>query len=177
MTMVGKATRIGQAIQWVLAAAMVGSPMAGAQQVAVSVIPPVPGADMQAGVTMNVGYQVKDDLFGDTGKFANGASEVTEINLDPNTMGMVGRMKGDTAQKMKKMVVHSYKYDKPGMYRMEDLEAYRKKLEDGSWSCSIHVRSKNESTDICSRKASDHETNEMVIMTAAPQELTFIHMC
>jgi hypothetical protein len=38
------------------------------------------------------------------------------------------------------------------------------------------VRSKTGSTDICSRAAADHESNEMVILTAEPRELTFIHM-
>jgi len=74
------------------------------------------------------------------------------------------------------MVVRTYSYDKPGMYRQEDVEAFRKKLQDGTWSCSIRTRDKDQSTDICSRKAADHETNEMVIITASPQKLTFIHM-
>jgi hypothetical protein len=74
------------------------------------------------------------------------------------------------------IVIHSYKYDKPGMYSMDDFEAYSKKLTDGTWNCSIHVRSKTGSTDICSRAAADHESNEMVILTAEPRELTFIHM-
>jgi hypothetical protein len=136
------------------------------------------GMEMQPGAVVTVG-QVKDDLFGDTGKFANGASDVTEINLDPNSMSIVGQDRGrdgSLARRMKTMVIHTYKYDHPGMYRMEDVEAYRKKLEDGSWNCSIHVRNKNGSTDICSRPAADHESNEMVIVTAGPQELTFIHM-
>jgi hypothetical protein len=38
------------------------------------------------------------------------------------------------------------------------------------------VREKNESTDICSRVGPDHEAREMVIISAEPQELTFIHM-
>jgi hypothetical protein len=136
------------------------------------------GMEMQPGAVVAVG-QVKDDLFGDTGKFANGASDVTEINLDPKSMSIVGQDRGrdgSLARRMKTMVIHTYKYDHPGMYRIEDVEAYRKKLEDGSWSCSIHVRNKNGSTDICSRTSSDPETNEMVILTAEPQELTFIHM-
>jgi hypothetical protein len=77
---------------------------------------------------------------------------------------------------MKSKVIHTYKYDKPGMYRMEDLDAYRKKLEDGTWNCAIHVRNASGATDICSRTAADNETNEMVILTAEPQKLTFIHL-
>lgn len=122
---------------------------------------------------------VKDDLFAGTEKFAQGASSVTEITLDPSTMGMLGEDHGpnaNLAQKMNLVVIRSYTYDKPGMYRTEDVDAFRKKLEDGSWSCPIRVRSEKGSSDICSRTASDHETNEMVILSANPQKLTFIHM-
>jgi hypothetical protein len=128
--------------------------------------------------------QVKDDLFAGTEKFAKGASDVTEINLDPTMMGLVAGKNGMTAaspsaqiaKKMKFMVIHTYEYPKPGMYSEEDVEAYRKKLQDGTWSCSIHVKDKDGTTDICSRESADHESSEMVIMTAEPKELTFIHM-
>jgi hypothetical protein len=73
-------------------------------------------------------------------------------------------------------VVHSYKYDKPGMYRMEDVEAYRKKLTDGSWNCFIHTKDKDGTTDICSKGGADGENHEMVILTAQPMELTFVHL-
>ena len=76
---------------------------------------------------------------------------------------------------MKSMSIHTYKYDKPGMFKMEDVEAYRKKLENGSWSCPVRVRTQNGSSDICSRSDAD-QTNEMVIMTAEPLELTFVHL-
>ena len=60
---------------------------------------------------------------------------------------------------------------------LETLKALiRKKLDDGSWNCSIHVRTKTSSTDICTRVSPDHQANEMVIIAAEPLELTFIHM-
>jgi hypothetical protein len=62
------------------------------------------------------------------------------------------------------------------MYKQEDVDAYRKKLQDGTWSCSIHVKDKSGTTDICSRNSPDHEGSEVVILTAEPKELTFIHM-
>lgn len=124
------------------------------------------------------GAQVKDDLFAGTEKFAKNATDVTEVNLDPKMMGMVPVSSGAAglAKKMKFMVVHTYTYARPGMYNMDDVEAYRKKLEDGTWSCAIHVKDKSGTTDICSRTAPDHEGSEMVILTAEPKELTFIHM-
>jgi len=173
-------TTMTNTMRLAVAMVMVAGSMAGAQSTASRAITVVvPGVELQTNVTVNVGYQGKDDIFGDTQKFANGAAEVTEINLDPSTMGLVGKehgKEGEMARKMKKMMIHTYRYDKPGMYRMEDLDAYRKKLEDGSWTCSIRVRSPKGSTDICSRSSSDKEANEMVIMTAEPQKLTFIHM-
>ena len=121
--------------------------------------------------------QVKDDLLAGTEKFAEGASSVTDVNLDPSMMSMVGK-NSEMAHKMDFIVVHTYEYDKPGMYKMEDLDVYRKRLADGSWNCFVHTREvkSGESTDICSRKGADNETNEMVIITAEPKELTFVHM-
>jgi hypothetical protein len=125
---------------------------------------------------MGAGEQVKDDLFAGTEKFAQGASNVTEVNLDPSMMGSLGGSKSDAAHKMDFMVVRTYKYDKPGMYKQDDVDVFRKRLADGSWNCSVHVRSKDKSTDICSRPGPDHETNETVIITSQPLGLTFIHM-
>ena len=124
------------------------------------------------------GKRGKDDLFAGTEKFAQGASESTEINLDPDTIGMMDshHKNAELAKKMKFMIIRTYEYDKPGMYKNEDVEVFRKKLEDGTWKCSVRVRERNESTDICSRLGPDHETHEMVIITAEPKELTFIHM-
>jgi hypothetical protein len=129
-------------------------------------------------VSISSGAQTKDELFAGTEKFALGASESTEINLDPDTMAMMDshHKNAELAKKMKFMTIRTYQYEKPGMYKMEDVEVFRKKLDDGTWKCSVRVREKNESTDICSRIGPDHETREMVILTAEPKELTFIHM-
>lgn len=135
-----------------------------------------PHAVVLVGSSMIGSTQVKDALFDGTDKFAKGASDVTEVNLDSKMMNMIGDSHSGLAHKIKFIVIHTYSYDKPGMYKPEDVDAYRRKLEDGTWSCAIHVREKNESTDICSRPSADHEGTEMVIMTSEPKELTFIHM-
>jgi hypothetical protein len=158
-----------------MAVVMAAGLMANAQRVTVQTA----GVEMQTDATLVNVKQVKDDLFAGTEKFSKGASDVTEINLDPKMMGMIPGGKngaGDLAHKMKFMVIHTYEYPKAGMYNDEDVEAYRKKLQDGTWSCSIHVKDKDGTTDICSRNSPDHEGAEMVIMTAEPKELTFIHM-
>ena len=123
--------------------------------------------------------QVKDDLFAGAEKFAQGATDVTDINLDPSMLGLVGGEKsGSLAQKMKFMVVHSYRYPKPGMYKMEDLEPYRQKLRTGNWNCFVHVTESKtgEATDICSRPAPDNQGSEIAIIAAEPLELTFVHI-
>jgi hypothetical protein len=172
--------KMTKTVQLVLAIALIASSTANAKlKLNDKPIDPEPAAAAQpAPAPAAAAAQVKDDLFAGAEKFAQGASEVTEINLDPSTIGMVshGGQEAGVARKMNFMVIHSYKYEKPGMYSMEDFQAYSKKLTDGTWNCSIHVREKNGSTDICSRTAADHETNEMVILTAEPRELTFIHM-
>ncbi len=124
--------------------------------------------------------QVKDDLFAGTEKFAKDASDVTDVNLDRNMLGAVrGRGRdGQLANQLNFIVVHSYTYDKPGMYRMEDVEAYQKKLTSGDWSCFVHVRERKsgEATDICKRNGTEGDQHELVIITAEPKELTFVHL-
>ena len=161
------------AIAMVMAANLIDN----AQQTAVRQAVLLPGVEMQTGASLVPVQQVKDDLFVGTEKFAARASEGNEINLDPKTMGMVpsGKDGGDLARKMRFMVIRNYTYDKPGMYSMEDVEVYRRKLNDGSWNCSIRVRDKDGSTDICSREIPGGGS-EMVIIAAEPKELSFIHI-
>src|ERR1039457_3442127 len=83
-------TKTRKTLQLALALAMVGGPMVIAQQVAENVQTTIVGLDLQTNVAVNVAYQAKDDIFAGAEKFAQGASEVTEINLDPQTMGLVG---------------------------------------------------------------------------------------
>lgn len=122
--------------------------------------------------------QVKDTLFAGTEKFEQGATDVTNINLDPSKLAMVGGEKSGVAQKMQFVVVHTYRYPKPGMYKMEDVEPYRQKLRTGNWNCFVHVTESRtgKSTDICSQPAPNNQGSEMVILSVEPMELTFIHL-
>jgi len=132
------------------------------------VVAPHPGkSQMTIAAAMTGEAQVKDDLFAGVEKFAQGASEVSDVNLDKNMLAMVHKGGDGRASKLEFIVVHTYSYDKPGMYKMEDVEVFRKRLTDGSWSCSIHTKDKDGTTDVCS-KITDGETSELVVMTAEP---------
>ena len=168
----------------VLAVALIAGAAANAQDDPINLNVQIRPAVNVRGMWMQVenvsmGEQVKDDLLNGTEKFAQGASSVTEISLDPSTMSMLGDRHGrdaDLARKLNLMVVRSYSYPKPGMYNPGDVEALRKKFESGNWSCPIHVSGDSKSSDICIRPGADRETNEMVILSVHPQKLTFIHI-
>lgn len=119
---------------------------------------------------------VKDDLFAGTEKFAKGASDVTEVIMDPDTLDMVDGKEAKRAHNMLLNVVRTYEYEKPGMYNIADVEEIRQRVNTGDWHCSVHTRdSKNgESTDICNKRRTDGMV-EQAIITVEPKELTFIH--
>jgi hypothetical protein len=119
---------------------------------------------------------VKDDLFTGTEMFAKGATDVTEVTMDPQTLGMVGGKDSAKAHRTVLNVVRTYSYDKPGMYKIEDVETFRNKLNTGDWHCSVHTRSlkTGESTDICNKQRTD-DLDERAIITVSPKSLTFIH--
>lgn len=135
-----------------------------------------PGGDPQPTGQNSTTAAVKDDLFAGTEKFAKGATDVQEITMDPNTLGMVEGKDSSKAHGMKLSVVRTYTYDKPGMYNMADVDEFRRKLEGGEWHCSVHIRSlkTGDSTDICSKSRTDG-MNEQAIITVSPKSLTFIH--
>ncbi len=119
---------------------------------------------------------VKDDLFAGTEKFAKGASDVTEVTMDPDTLDMVDGKDAKRAHNMVLNVVRTYEYEKPGMYNIADVEEFRQRLNSGDWHCSVHTRDlkSGESTDICNKHRTDGMV-EQAIITVEPKELTFIH--
>ena len=129
-----------------------------------------------AGMRAQTTSTVKDDLFAGTEKFAQNASSVTEVDMDPDSLGMVKGSNSTRARRTVLSVVHTYSYDKPGMYNMADVDAFRNKLNTGDWHCSVHVRElkSGESTDVCRKHRTD-DLEETAIVTVEPKELTFIH--
>lgn len=123
--------------------------------------------------------QVKDDLFAGTERFAAGAKDSTEVNLDKNMLGLAGGMSGTNSNLMQKMdyvIVRSYQYAKPGAYNMADVEAFRKRLEGDGWSHLVKERSAKESTDVCVKTDHEGQMLELVVIDAEPQELNFVHL-
>jgi Domain of unknown function (DUF4252) len=128
--------------------------------------------------------QQKDELFAGADKFAQGAKSSTEVNLDKNMLGMVGKFGddgddksgSDLARKMEFVIVRSYEYAKEGQYNMADVEEFRKRLEDGGWSHVVKERSATESTDVCVKTDKDGGFTELVVISAEPMELTFVHL-
>ncbi len=93
-------------------------------------------------------------------------------------LGRVSGNSGAVAKKMHFMVVRSYKYPRPGMYSMANVDAYRQKLRSGDWNCFLHNYESEDqsSTDICNRALPNKQGREMVIMEVKPTKLTFIHI-
>ena len=118
----------------------------------------------------------KDDLFAGTEVFAKGASDITEITMDPDTLNLVNGPERGRARNTVLKVVRTYTYDKPGMYNMSDVEAIRNKLNTGDWHCSVHVRDLKNGTgsDICGKRRTDG-MRETAIISVEPKQLTFIH--
>lgn len=118
----------------------------------------------------------KDDLFAGTEVFAKGASDITEITMDPDTLNMVGGPDQHKARSMVLNVVRTYTYDKPGMYNMSDVDAIRNKLNSGDWHCSVHIRDLKNGTgsDVCGKRRTDG-MKETAIIEVEQKQLTFIH--
>lgn len=127
--------------------------------------------------------QQKDELFAGAEKFAKNAKSSTEVNLDKNMLGMASKFNddgdkeaGDITKKMDFVIVREYEYDKPGQYNMADVEEFRNRLENGGWSHVVKERSATESTDVCVKTDGDGAFSELVVISAEPQELTFVHL-
>jgi hypothetical protein len=180
-----KMTGRRQAMTWARRAAwtvcMAAGVTAGAQMISpvgrhIAPMPEAAGVGVGVGAGQGTQPPVKDDLFAGTEIFAKGASDVNEITMDPDTLDLVGGKDGKRAHNMILNVVRTYSYDKPGMYRIEDVDTFRNKLNSGDWHCSIHSRDikTGEATDICNKRRSD-DLAETAIITVEPKQLTFIH--
>lgn len=125
------------------------------------------------------GPQADDHLFDGVEKFAAKAKESSEVNLDKSMLGLAARKggdKGDLAQKLDLVVVRNYEYANEGDYNLADVQAVMKKLNGDGWKHLVRTREGKEMTDICVKQDSEGVTKEMVIISAEPKELSFVHL-
>ena len=126
----------------------------------------------------------KDDLFAGADRFAKGAKEATEVNLDKNMLGLLSGFdssKGKDAdlalaRKMDFVYVRSYEYPKAGLYRASDLDAFRNRLKGSEWSHVVKDWSKDEQTDVWVRTDNEGQFSELVVIDAEPTELDLVHL-
>ena len=119
---------------------------------------------------------VKDDLFAGTEKFAKNAKEATEVNMTPDDLEDVRGAHAWRARGTVLNVVHSYEFERPGMYSMAEVDEFRRKLDGPGWHCTVRTRDLKSggSTDVCNKRRTDG-LRESAIITVEPKELTFIH--
>ena len=156
-----------------------------------AVLPMVPGTQIMGQQKVSVSFfspQVKDDLFAGADKFSHGAKSSTEVNLDRKMLGMAAKFVGSDsddkdekddaklAGKLDFVIVRSYEYEKPGQYNMADVEEFQKRLETGGWSHIVKTRSATDNTDVCVKTDDNGAFSELVVISAEPTELTFVHL-
>lgn len=147
-----------------------------------------PGRESRAQAMVTVGAVDKgkpaatDPLLEGTDRFQQGATDVTEVNLDKAMMAMAAKFmdKSDgEAQKLMKNMdfvhVKTFEYQKEVHYQMADLEQFRGRL-DASWSHIVKERSATEATDVWMKADGDGQFSELMVIAAEPKELTFVHL-
>ena len=84
-------------------------------------------------------------------------------------------MKG-IAYALKGVYIRNYEFSKPGEYSDKDLEPLRKQVADGSgWSRIIHVREKQENTEIYVLNAGGQITS-LLILACEAAEVSVVHL-
>ena len=122
--------------------------------------------------------QNTDPLFAGVDQFSKNSTDTTDVNLDKNTLALAGMGKHDEgiAKKMDYVSVHTFQYPKEGDYNLGEVAKIRKRLDSGDWKHIVHETSTTESTDVCVKSDDEGEWSEMVVITAEPKELTFVHL-
>ena len=149
------------------------------------------GAQAMGGQKVSLGFfspQVKDELFAGADKFSHGAKSSTEVNLDRKMLAMAAKFAGSDSDdkdnkddaklvnKLEFVIVRSYEYEKPGGYNMADVEEFQRRLESGGWSHLVKTRSSTDSADVCVKTDDNGAFSELVVISAEPTELTFVHL-
>jgi hypothetical protein len=122
--------------------------------------------------------QNTDPLFAGVDQFSKNSTNTTDVNLDKNTLGLAAGsgMGNGLAKKMDSVSVHTFEYPKEGDYNIGEVAKIRDRLEKGGWKHLVHETSPTESTDVCVKTDDEGQLSELVVITAEPKELTFVHL-
>ncbi len=122
--------------------------------------------------------QNTDPLFSGVDQFSRNSTNTTDVDLDKSTLALAGMSKQDAgmAKKMDYVSVHTFEYPKEGDYNPGDVAKIRKRLDKGGWKHLVHETSPTESTDVCVKTGDEGQMNELVVISAEPKELTFVHL-
>jgi hypothetical protein len=115
---------------------------------------------------------------------ASKAAESTVVDLGPEQLGMLKGLGADAAgipevAGLRRVQVRSFEFDKPGLYNMAELDAFRDKVKGtGSWSSIISVKErKGEFTEILMhRPAGGGDADGMLIIAAEEDEVTVVNI-
>ncbi len=116
--------------------------------------------------------QDEDPLFAGAERFSAGSSGSSEVSLDKDALGLAGAAAGG----MESVYVRTYEYPRPGMYKLADLDDFRKRMDAAECKHIARVREKDEYTDVCARVDKDGHWRELIVISAEPTELSFVHL-
>ncbi len=128
-----------------------------------------------AGLLLAVGTaraQEDDPVFAGADRFSAGSSSSSEVTLDKAALGFAGAAAGG----MDSVYVRTYEYPHPGMYKLVDLDEFRKRMDASECKHIARMRDKDEYTDICARVDKEGHWRELIVITAEPTELSFVHL-
>lgn len=118
-------------------------------------------------------------------QLASRASNYTEVTLDHKMLDFAKRFMNNEddaegkriIEKLNGVYVRTYEFDKPGQYTPQELEAIRHQVLTSEWSPMVKSRSKNGSDDSdIYMKLVNGEVRGMFILSAEPQELSFVYI-
>jgi Domain of unknown function (DUF4252) len=120
-------------------------------------------------------------------KLSARASKTVEVSLDRSMLqfasGFLDPKDPQEAQAkkiisdMKGIYVHSFEFDKSGLYSEQDVASIRDQLKGPEWSRIVNVKSKNDGQNVEVYFRKNGEKFEgLVVLATEPTELTFVDL-
>jgi hypothetical protein len=137
------------------------------------------GAALILGGTASGFGQVIDYKFLDG--LAQKAKESSVIELGPEQLSALASMSGksvseDLAKVVKSIHVHSYEFDRKGMYDPQQVRDFRDRVKaSGNWVNLVSVKEGEGFTDIMMKK-NEGNGGGLLIVAAEDNELTIVHI-